>query len=345
VIRHPLIAAIWAADLVGLLLLAAAAGSAFKVAVGWSPSSAERFQIELEIKAETAALKTRLATICFAFAAGLLILGIAVVFPDIIPGAMCGTGVLQALEKSGRNALILQALLLALLFFWNSLEALNRSRPDNPLAVASARLQLLALPVALMAVQQTVAALFNLDTQRPVDCCAVVYDEFRSAAEAWSVGGIPDRKWVTAWALLSALVLLLAWRLHRTSSETAVRRSAASAVATLLWLPVAATTLVDILSAYHYGVLQHQCPWCLFLPQHRLVGFPLFGSMAVVVYEGTVGYFISKMVSSFPALVPALQSRLRTAALRTSWAMGVFLLFSALPPLVWRWRFGVWIGG
>jgi hypothetical protein len=108
---------------------------------------------------------------------------------------------------------------------------------------------------------------------------------------------------------------------------------------------VAAITLTDILSAYHYGVLQHRCPWCLFLPQYRAVGFPLFGALAVIGFESLTAFLLPAAVRTDPQMLPAAFERSRIAAGRILLALFVFLILTALPPLFWQLRFSVWIGG
>jgi hypothetical protein len=268
-IWHPLQLTTLAALFIGLLLLAAAAVKAFRIVLGWNPASADRAQISLEIEAEAAVVMARWALWITLLSIMLMILGVTNVFPALIPGAMCGTGVMQAMGPAGTGFLILNAILLGILLFWNTVEKLDRRRPDYPLARLGARLLLLALPVAVLAFVQSVSAAFGVDTHRPVDCCAVVYDQYRTLSEAQSISGLSDGFWLSAWGGLSILLLILGLLVRRPATAPSMKWNGLLAATAALWVPVAAITLTDILSAYHYGVLQHRCPWCLFLPQHR----------------------------------------------------------------------------
>ena len=95
-IWHPLLIAVIVGDLLSLLLWLGAAGIAFQIVIKWVPQSAEREQIQLERRAETARLYGKFSFTVFFFSSTLLIIGISNVLPEIVPGAMCGTGVLQA---------------------------------------------------------------------------------------------------------------------------------------------------------------------------------------------------------------------------------------------------------
>jgi hypothetical protein len=343
-IWHPLLLTTLVVQASGLLLLAAAALTAFRVVVDWKPASAGREQLILEVKNETAALQTHWALGLYIFSNFLLVVGITNVYPDLIPGAMCGTGVMQAMNKAGSGFLFLNGILLAVLLYWNGIETLNRKQTDVPLTLLSARLILLALPAAVVAFGQTFLAAFGVDVHQPVDCCAVVYNQFRSIDEAHRISGLPDRFWIASWAILSLLMFWAAVQLRRNRRAPSLKWNGFLAIVSALWVPASAVTLVNILSAYHYGVLQHQCPWCLFLLQHKAVGFLLFGALAVIVFEGLAAFLLPAAAQKTPAALPAALDRGRAAAGRVLLALVVFVMLAALPPVVWRIRFGVWIG-
>jgi len=344
-IWHPLQLTALAAQFIGLLLLAAAAVKAFRIVIGWNPASADRTQISLEIEAEASVVMARWALWITLFSIVLMILGITNVFPALIPGAMCGTGVMQAMGPAGTGFLILNFILLGILLFWNTLEKLGRRRPDYPLARLGARLRLLALPVAFIAFAQSVSAAFGVDTHRPVDCCAVVYDQYRTLSEAQSISGFSDGFWLTAWGGLSALLLFLGLLVRRSAAAPSMKWNGLLAATAAVWVPVAAITLINILSAYHYGVLQHRCPWCLFLPQYRAVGFPLFGALGVISFESLTAFLLPAAVKNDPKILSPALERSRIAAGRVLMALLVYLTLTALPPLCWQLRYGVWIDG
>ena len=145
--------------------------------------------------------------------------------------------------------------------------------------------------------------------------------------------------------VLSILLFWLAVRLRHRHENLSLKWNGLMALAAVVWLPVAVVTLVNSLSAYHYGVLQHQCPWCLFLFQHGSVGFPLFAALMVVTFEGPLSFLLPATVRATPAVFPAALDRSRTAASRVIWSLLVFTLLSVLPAIIWRLRFGVWISG
>jgi hypothetical protein len=181
-------------------------------------------------------------------------------------------------------------------------------------------------------------ALLALETQQPVDCCAAVYDPILAAETAGFMDRIDERWWLAGW-LCGGLAVsglgLAGWLRGRGARFLPL--------AALLWVPLAAGALVRSLAAYHYGVLQHHCPWCLFLADYRSVGYPLALALAVVAGEGLAIAVVGRHASRRPALAAAAARRVRLASLRAALAAGAFLALSGGPALWWRLRYGTWL--
>jgi len=145
-IWHPLLIAVIVGDLLSLLLWLGAAATAFQIVIKWVPHSAGREQIQLERRAETARLAAKFSLAVFFLSTALFIIGITPVLPAIVPGAMCGTGVLQATDGLVGPALIFRFFVFFIMMLWLTYEKLNLSRPDAPLTRYNSRILLLALP-------------------------------------------------------------------------------------------------------------------------------------------------------------------------------------------------------
>ncbi len=275
----PLILALWALDLAAVGLLAAATMPALRVLLGWHPGSADRRQLRLERQLEASALQARWAFAAWALGTALWAVAVAGVLPDLVPGAMCGTGVFEAMAGRGDRALALRGLALAALGGWHLVHRLGASRPDGALAEAGARGLLLALPIVALAAWDGVTALGRLDTHSAVDCCAVVYDAVRQG-DSGVLAHLTEAHWARALIGASGAVLVLALAvLARPNRAWSARALALAAPA---WALIAGGALVQVLAPYRYGVLAHRCPWCLFLAEHGRVGYPLFAALLLV---------------------------------------------------------------
>jgi hypothetical protein len=340
---HPVLAAVLALDAMALALLGAAVVTAVRVVLGWSPASSASAQLALEARAEGASLLGRIGSAALLGATLLLVGAIAGVLPSIVPGAMCGTGVLQSMDGLGGRALALRGIALGLLAAWHLIDRLNRQHPRAPLTVAAGRGLLLAAPLVVLAVVYTVRALWSLDVQSPVDCCAAVYDRVAPAGADGQAGWQAGRVWT--WAAIAGAVVLVVLGVATARVPGPRWRVGAAVLAglSLPWALAAAWATVRHLAAYQYGVLHHRCPWCLLLTEHYAVGFAVFGALAVVAFEGPLALIAARFAIGRPAVAAAAERRGRAAGVRVALAVIAFWLVAGVPPLVWRFRFGTWM--
>jgi len=343
-IRHPLLLSVLIMDSLCVLLALGTAFAAFRIVLDWTPGSPTREQIKREIEFESASIKAGFSIAAFGISSFILIIGLTNILPAIVPGAMCGTGVLQATETVGVRALIFRFLAIGAMFYTVLLARLNRRRPDAPLTPVTVRVWLLLMPILFLAVTDTCRAFSGLATHQPVDCCAAVYDQIRTVRAAGSPAGPFDSYRV--WGFAAASVMVSVCGLMVWLSKSAPRRwlVVSFSIFSLAWVPIAFTSLVGRLAAYHYEVLHHHCPWCLFLPEHRLVGYPLFAALLTTAIESLAPAVCAKTSQHFPTLEPYAVRRARLAGLRVTMAVLLFGAVAGLPPIIWRLRFGVWMG-
>jgi hypothetical protein len=197
--------------------------------------------------------------------------------------------------------------------------------------------------VAVLAVYDTLQAVLRLDVNRPVDCCSAVYGKLRSTEQAAGLSGIPDVYWICGLALGGIAIVLLSLYLWRSARPLGRWATGLVSLGTILWIPVAVTALVRTFVPYLYRVPKHPCPWCLFLPQNRLVGYLLFGSLVLVALEACAAFVCSTVAAKYPALESAAGKRARTAGLRTALAAILFLALVGIPAIVCRLQLGFWI--
>lgn len=342
---EPTLLSVMVTDFIVLLLILSASWTAFRVLLRWEPESVDREQLGLEIAFETSSIKVRAAALAFLFSTLVMIVAIANVFPKIVPGAMCGTGVIQATDGMGNRALIFRFAAVSLLFFVCEMERLDRTVPDSILVQTTARFLLVALPVVLLSMISTIKAISALNIQQSVDCCAALYDTVRSSRDISITETIPDTWWVVAFTTGAAFLVVLGLRIRRASGARSIHELSLTALISFAWAVIAWITLLKILSAYHYQVLNHHCPWCLFLPEHHLVGYPLLAALVLTAFEGTMALTAAHMGNKHPELRAGSQARIRKAGLRIVCAVILFLLISGLPAVLWRLKYGVWITG
>ena len=341
-IWHPLVWAFWVAAATGGILYATGALQAMDVAVNWRPASAEADQLRRESHAETAALLGHWALGCLSAAAMLGLVGIAVAWHRIVPGAMCGTGVLQAMGTDGSRAMIFWGLTLMILYGWRTLDRLDSYHPEGHLIQAAARAMIGAAPFLVLAVFFSWQALMRIENVPPVSCCAAVYDQVLDNAPG--SGAMKRLAPVFFWGDLAgsaALLILAASSIRRPDHGSGALRCTVA----ILWSVGATVSIKQVWSAYYYQVLSHPCPWCLFLPDYYGAGFFIFACMAIVVMESVSIWIADRTRRRLPELKDPAGRRIRQAAWRTTFALVVFTILTVGPAIVWRLRTGVWLDG
>ena len=340
----PISMAILGIDALALVLVLAASKTAMDVLVGWDPGAASRRQLALEVASETASIQARAGTALLFLSTLMFLVAICNVFPKIVPGAMCGTGVMNAAGGWGGRALFFRLVALGLLLLWREMEKIDSVRPDSPLALVDSRLLPVALPPLSLSFHATFRAFSGMDIQQPVDCCAVVYDAVRPAGESSAFARVPGEFWVAACLGGAILLITIGLWLWKRKALPSRRATAVIALLCLGWAVAASIALVRVLAAYYYQVLNHHCPWCLFLKEHNLAGYPLFGSLFFAVFESTVAFAASATGRLYPTVKGPCVARIAAAGLRMAAAIAFFVLLSGLPAISWRLKYGVWMG-
>lgn len=343
VIWHPLVWTFWAVTLSGSLLYFMAAMRALDVVAAWAPTRVDSDQLRRERHAEMAVLLGRGSMVCLSAAAVMGLTGIALVWHCIIPGAMCGTGVLQTMGIAGYRAMVFWSVALILLFGWWVMDALDEHHPDSVLIPTAARLLIAAAPFIILALVYSWQALMRVDGAPPVSCCAAVYDQVLSNAAETAVTA---RLSSTAlWISLLGSVLLPVASLVAAAGPWGRIAGGAIAAMAMVWSVVSGIGVKHVWSAYYYEVLSHPCPWCLFLPDYYGAGFLIFACLAVVTLEGVAFWVADHTARTHAVLAKPAGRRRRKAALRIITGILVFALLTIGPALAWRLRTGVWLDG
>jgi hypothetical protein len=239
---------------------------------------------------EQGSLLGRLAVLLLAISSLVLLVGLLVTLPRLVPGAMCAAGVLEALP-AGRTMVGLRIATLLAATVWARLDGLNRGVPLAPLVPGAARALLVMVAVGAVASWRTAHALLGLELDRTVSCCTILYDlAAPQAGDAGAAGlsGLGAAAGTAAGALAMVVLALAVSRRARGRR----RGSAGHAVdhpllfvglgaATAAWALSGSLAVVDWSGPHVFGALGHRCPWCLFLPIHGGYGWWAWGTIAL----------------------------------------------------------------
>lgn len=260
----------------------------------------------------------------------LIILGISLVFPPILTGIMCGTGVLQISGETGVRMLLVKVSALLILHLWWQIDLANRELARKELNQAIAKAMLCSVPFVLLGVWLSVSTLWALDRGQSGDCCTLAYGASVS-------GGVTFNPvvWFSLLAATSIIVLFFAFRaIGNRQFSSRVRIFFLCNL--ILWCMLASFNLFYFFSSYYYGVTQHHCFWCLFLPGNYSVGYLFFFVMAIMLSQVITVFVVGRLVVSHTELSGWVAQKRRRSGLLIIAGMITYFLLILIPVVVWQ---------
>jgi hypothetical protein len=341
---HPLTLTVWLLLALSWLIYLPLAGCVIAVLPRWRPGQGgDADQLRNERRMEAVGFYGRWVLALQVAAAVLLVAGISNVWPAYVPGAMCGTGVLQAMGISGEQSLIYSVSVVGVLYGWRVLQRLDASHPRGMLTARNARLFLLAAPLMVLQGVAWAGAVASAGGSPPVNCCAVVYAQAGGEVSK-TIAGSGNGLWWLLICLTGALALAgwggWQWRRSRTPSRRVI---AVVAAGTCGWLWTSLAALKTGVAPHIYQVLSHSCPWCLFLPEHGAVGYLYFGLLTWIA-ANSMTVAVAGMTAMPASELAAAAARLRCrAGFRLMTGALVFTVAVVWPVVGWWLRFGAWL--
>jgi len=190
---------------------------------------------------------------------------------SLIPGAMCGAGVIKA-NRYGNPLLTLKLIILLLSGLWLTLNWLDLHSKHYPYLRAKSwffvgLFGLLSLEFGLDILYFT-----HIETTQPVSCCSVIFGSLGGGRGLPLGLDIPKELWL--FYLLFALVVL----------SGVMESLLLGVVSTLLFATVAYYAVVYFFGTYIYELPTHQCPFCMLQDHYFYVGYLVWGLLLVGVF-------------------------------------------------------------
>jgi hypothetical protein len=190
---------------------------------------------------------------------------------DLIPGAMCGAGVIKA-NRYGNPLLTLKIVVLFLSGLWLSLNAIDLKAKNYP--YVRVKSWFFGVIFLLLSAEYLLDLLYftHIETTNPVSCCSVIFGQ--SGGANGLPLGLDIPKLLILFYLLFALTVLTIM-----TGFTAV-----SMFASLLFLIVSYYAVVYFFGTYIYELPTHQCPFCMLQDHYYYAGYLIWGSLLLGVF-------------------------------------------------------------
>ena len=190
---------------------------------------------------------------------------------DLIPGAMCGAGVVTANEY-GNPLLSLKIIILFLSGLWLSMNSIDLKAKNYPYLKLKSWFFILIFLLLSAEFLLDILYFTHIETNNPVSCCSVIFGQTGGANGL--PFGLDIPKLLILFYLLFALVVLT------TVSELAVM----SIIASLLFGVIAYYAVVYFFGTYIYELPTHLCPFCMLQDHYYYVGYLLWGLLMLGVF-------------------------------------------------------------
>ncbi len=204
---------------------------------------------------------------------------------DLIPGAMCGAGVIKA-NAYGNPLLALKIIILFLSGLWLSINHLDLHAKTYPyLKLKSWFFMVIFLFLSIEFVLD-ILYFTHIETSNPVTCCSVIFGQV-GGANGLPLGlDIP--KLLMLFYLLFALVLL----------SIVLDMALLSIFSSIVFMAVSYYAVVYFFGTYVYELPTHQCPFCMLQDHYYYVGYLIWGLLLFGIFltidHAVMYYFFKK---------------------------------------------------
>ncbi|SFV69131.1 Possible membrane protein [hydrothermal vent metagenome] len=191
----------------------------------------------------------------------------------IIPGAMCGAGVISANEY-GATLLALKLLLLALFIFWFYIHSYDTHTKNYQYFKEKSWIFVAIFIFILFELFLDFQYFTNIDTHIAVSCCSALFGQLEGA------NPLP-------FGLNISLLLLLFYMLYSLVLLTLnLNYKYLYIISNILFLYIAYYGVVYFFGTYIYQLPTHKCPFCMLQSDYYYIGYAVWGSLFLGTFIG-----------------------------------------------------------
>ncbi len=244
----------------------------------WDFESFSARQLKLE---KQGYLLSTIATFIFALKFILLIYFVYMIdsLSIIIPGAMCGAGVISA-NSYGMPLLFIKLTTIFTFLLFLTLNNLDLKAKNYPLLKLKSWVLLAALLLIFLESFFDLSYLFNIDLSVPVSCCSALFGNLEGA------NPLP-------FGLNIKNLLILYYTLYIASVLAILLENRfLTAFTLILFAIISYYAVVYFFGTYIYQLPTHKCPFCMMQKEYYYVGYLVWGSLFIGLFFGLIWVII-----------------------------------------------------
>jgi len=190
----------------------------------------------------------------------------------IVPGAMCGAGVIGA-NDFGNPLLLLKILILFFVGIWLIINHEDLKAKNYPYTRKKFWFFTVIFIMIVSSYTLEIAYFTNISLEKPVSCCSVI---FGLSGKNSLPFGLNIEMILAIFYLLALLNILFIWQ----------KQSYALALSSLGFLFVAYYAVTHFFGTYIYQLPTHICPFCMLQGEYFYIGYLLWGLLFITVFLG-----------------------------------------------------------
>jgi hypothetical protein len=194
----------------------------------------------------------------------------------LLPGAMCGAGVVNATEY-GTGLLILKLLNLYLFAFWIVLN--NEDMKSEEQKYLKMKFFIFTVAFVLLVIEIFVQDLmfYSIDVKSVVDCCGVIY----STTDGTYLSRLLNAAPTLLLSLFYGIFFLM-------PVAYLLKNRYIFSLLNLLFIFIALVSLIAFFGTYIYELPTHHCPFCMLQKDYKYIGYFLYLTLFIGTFEGLV---------------------------------------------------------
>ena len=191
----------------------------------------------------------------------------------LLPGAMCGAGVIKA-NKYGSYLLILKLFILFLLTLWIFVHYYDMRTKNHQWFKHKSWLFTMIFIFIILELVLDFSYFSHIDTHMPVSCCAALFGQLEGA------NPLP-------FGLSIPLLLILFYLLYLLLVLTLMNGyTTLYMITNILFVLISYYSVVYFFGTYIYQLPTHKCPFCMLQPEYYYIGYILWGLLFMGSYIG-----------------------------------------------------------
>jgi len=194
----------------------------------------------------------------------------------ILPGAMCGAGVVNATEY-GTPLLILKILNLYLFGYWIVLNSEDMKSQERKYLRLKFFVFIVAYFLLLSEIISQIVMFLSIDVKSVVDCCGAIFSTTNGTYMAEVLGMKPLYMLGMFYGVYSAMLI-----------SYFLKNKYIFSLLNLLYLIIALISLIAFFGTYIYELPTHHCPFCLLQKDYDYIGYFLYITLFIGTFYGLI---------------------------------------------------------